>query len=96
MSGEDGAGRIIEAFPAGPTLAALPGGLFFIHSSSDYLLRITKRALSAFRPAKLSNSVVALIIIHRILNFYLQLPDSFREVEKAALPPTTSRPWNPT
>jgi hypothetical protein len=93
---KDGAGQIIEAFPASLTLIALPGRLFLIGTSSGNTLGITKRALSSFWPVKLPDSVVALGIIYQILYVYPHLLDSFCEVEKVGSPFTTPCPWNPT
>jgi hypothetical protein len=82
MPGEDRVGQIIEAFPASSTLIALPGRLFLIEASSYDLLGITKRTLSSFQPAKLSNTVAALAGVYQVLYIYLHLLDSLREVGK--------------
>jgi hypothetical protein len=67
MPSEDCAGQIIEAFLTIFTLITLSDRLFVIETSSDDSSGITKRTLSAFRPAQFAYRVVTLGIIYQTI-----------------------------
>ena len=89
MSGKNGARQIIEAFATIFTFIALFGRFFFIESSFDYSLGITKRTLASlapFRPAQFPNSFITLSIINQRLYVYLHQLGSYGELSQKIYP----------
>ena len=71
MSGKNGPGEIIEAFPALFAFIALFGGFPIIVTFFDCVYGITKRTLTYFWPTQLANGFIALYIIYQGLDIYL-------------------------
>lgn len=96
MSGKDSTGQSFKTFTVIFTFIALPGSFFFIKSSSHNVSGIVKGTLSSFEPAHFIHSIVALSVIHQILDIYFHRLDSFREVINGMVPSIITHLWIPT
>src|SRR5262249_22335228 len=68
MSGKNRVGQIIEAFVTVVTLIALTSWFRVVKATLDDVLRLTRGARNAIRPAQLADGLIALGIINEILD----------------------------
>jgi hypothetical protein len=68
MSGNNGVGQIIKALVTVVTRIALTSGFCLIKATLNDVLRRTRGARDAIRPAQLANGLITLDIIDKILD----------------------------
>jgi hypothetical protein len=79
MSSKDGVSQIIKALVAVVALIALTGRFGVIKAALDNMLRLTRRALDAIGPAQLTNGLITLHIIDKILDVDLHAGTPVRD-----------------
>src|SRR5918999_2341281 len=79
MSRKDRVSQIIKALVAVVALIALTGRFGVIKAALDHMLRLTRRALDAIRPSQLTNGLITLHIIDKILDVDLHTGTPVRD-----------------
>ena len=79
MSSKDCVSQIIKALVAVVALIALTGRFGIIKATLDNMLRLTRRALDAIRPSQLTNGLITLHIIDKILDVDLHAGTPVRD-----------------
>ena len=79
MSSEDRVGQVIKTFVTVVTFIALTGRFGVIKAALDNMLRLTRRALDTIGPAQLTNGLITLHIIDKILDVDLHAGTPVRD-----------------